>query len=181
MCSVLFAKIQLNPFTTVVISSERTTLVYMHTRSSPIKIKRNGVCSDRRFENVFELVVSDCTRIISGKEDRQSKGKNNTEYILDFGVHIKILESYPVVCIRPLQNSLKHYEIIPGDEASLCRVRYAKQRGKLRPSYFSQIRLGRDRVHELLGVEEPGHIGWHIASKSQVLKSEMYLRTFHRL
>lgn len=73
-----------------------------------------------------------------------------------WGVHIKILESYPVVCIWPLQNSLKHHKVIPRDETAFCGVRNAEEGRKLGSSNLgAQIGLGRDRVDELLGAQVP--------------------------
>lgn len=71
------------------------------------------------------------------------------------GVHIKILERYPVVRVRSLQDGLKHNEVIPRDESTLRRVGNAKQRRELRTTYFGQVSLGRDGIYELVGVEVP--------------------------
>ena len=70
-------------------------------------------------------------------------------------VHVKVLERYPVVRIRPLQDGLKHHKVIPGDEATLVRVRDAEEGRELRPADLAEVALGRDGFDELLAVQEP--------------------------
>lgn len=70
-------------------------------------------------------------------------------------VHVEILESNPVVGIGPLEDSLKDHKVVPGDEPLFCAVRNTEERGELSTSYFGQIRLWRDRVHELVDVKKP--------------------------
>ena len=69
--------------------------------------------------------------------------------------HVEVLERNPVVCVGPLEDCLEDDKVVPGDEATLRRVRDAEQGRILGPSGFGQIRLWRDRVHELVDVEEP--------------------------
>ena len=69
--------------------------------------------------------------------------------------HVKILESHVVVGVGSLEDGLEDDKVVPGDEATLRRVRDAEQGRILGPSGFGQIRLWRDRVHELVDVEEP--------------------------
>ena len=72
----------------------------------------------------------------------------------EIGVHVKVLERYPVVRIRPLQNGLKHHKVIPGEQPALVRVRDAEERRELRAPDLGEVALGRDGVHELLAVEK---------------------------
>ena len=70
-------------------------------------------------------------------------------------VHVKVLERYPVVRIRPLQRRLKHDKVIPGDQAAFVIVGDAEERAELAAPDLAQVALGRDRVHELLVVQVP--------------------------
>ena len=73
----------------------------------------------------------------------------------EFGVHVKVLERYPVVRIRPLQDRLKHHKVIPGDQSALVRVGDAEERRKLGATDPGEVALGRNGVHELVGVKKP--------------------------
>lgn len=126
---------------------------------SPIEIKRNVVRSDRGFEDIFELVISNGTRIIPAQSSSKLAfvlymPRRNLTGTGD--VHIKVLESYPIIRIRPLQDRLEHDKVVPGHQPTLSRVCHAEERRKLCTADFRrQVRLGCDRVHELVRVEVP--------------------------
>ena len=70
-------------------------------------------------------------------------------------VHVEILERYPIVRVRSLQDGLKHHKVIPLDEPAFVGVRDAEERRELRPADLVQVALRRDGLHELLDVHIP--------------------------
>lgn len=67
--------------------------------------------------------------------------------------HVKVLEGYPVVGIRPLKRGFKYEKVVPRYEPALVLVCDAKQNRPL-PSRNLQFTIRRYGVHELLWVEE---------------------------
>ena len=70
-------------------------------------------------------------------------------------VHVEILERYPIVRVRSLQDGLKHHKVIPRDEPAFVGVRDAEERRELRPADLVQVALRRDGLHELLAAQIP--------------------------
>jgi len=106
MGSILFAKVQLDPVTGRKMSCQRSSSGL--ESCLPVKIERNGIRPNVGAENGLELVISDETGIVPNNEVHKLLyvGKTND-------VHVKILESHPVICVRPLQKCLEHRKVGP--------------------------------------------------------------------
>lgn len=74
-------------------------------------------------------------------------------------VHVEILEGYPVVRVRPLEDGLENDKVIPGHEPALVGVCDTEKRSELVPPNLAQVALRSNRVYELLVVQEPGESG----------------------
>jgi hypothetical protein len=143
MSAILGSQVEFNPVAVSGWSVMSATCRSDCATFAPIEIEGDGIRFDVSFEGVLELVVRDRSGAVTIGRFPLHQVPVGQRAGGDC-VHVEILEGDEVIRVRPLQQRLKHHEILPRHQTTLGGIRDTEQDGKLAPTDFRQVLGGSD-------------------------------------